>query len=397
MPILGPSGSPLFTTSTTVQSVMDATARDVRQVINSTTTPDSIILLDYVNRVHLEMLRASRWQFLLSAPQKFITQLGVTDYWIGPAGGSSFGQYDTGLNLSDIRTIKPGTLFDRTNFRSLQQTVEVPNIARLEYADDTPRLGRPAEWRQAVDTPNVLNIYPGPDNQGIFAPQPEPPIWSVVTGGSLPARFYSLTSTYVDSNGSESTAPRPARVFIPANNLLVVNPPQEPLIAGSSGVKYNTYKVYAVAGTQTGTPPSQSCVFQAGPISTSLAWTEPTSGLLTAGANPPSYNAVEPIDGYIIEFRYYKQRAQITTAGQILQVPDDYKDVVISGVNARAFRYLLRAEESKEQYALYRDGISQIIRDINFMHSAEYIKPDPATIGGSLPAVESSDLSTLSN
>ena len=397
MPILGPSGSPLYTTTTSAQTVINAVSQDVRQVLSSTASPDQGILLDYVNRVSLELLRASRWQFLLSPVQRFVTQLGGTDYWVGATGGNSFSQYDTGLNLTDLRAIVPGTVFDRSNFRPLQKTEAKPIAAKLFYPDSNPRLGRPAEWTQDPDSPNVLSIYPAPDNQNAYAPQPDPALCSTAVSGALAGRLYFVTVTFVDTTGKESTAPFATEIYIPANSVLVVAPPQEPLLAGTTGIKYDRYNVYAISVPVGQTATSNSCVLQASNISTSVSWQEPNTGLLTTGSTPPGVNSVAPIAGYIIEFRYLKQRAQITTTSQILQIPDDYKDVVISGVNAHAYRYLLRPQESQEWFALYRNGITEIVRDINYLQRSgtDYIKPDAATIGGSLPAVESIDLSVL--
>lgn len=382
----------LFSTTTTAQSVMDAVSRDIRQILSSTATPDSTILLDYVDRVCKEMLRHSQWQWLLSAPQLFITKKGVTDYWLGATSGQPAGAYDTGLNLTDVRDIKTKTVYDRTNFTSLQKVNEAPNLAQLAYPDATSRPGRPKQWRQAVDSPQVMNLYPAPDNQSTYAPQPETPICTVVAGGSLLARTYWVTSTFVDTVGNESTSPDPVEIFVPANFLLVVTPPKEPFPKSSSGILYDRYNVYAAQGS------SNSDFLQEGQLSkqssniaTSGTWTEPTSGLVSGTGFPPSFNAVEPIDGYIIEFRYYKQRVPVTVASQVLQIPDDYKDILIHGVLAKTFSYLFRPSEAQMAFALYQKGLTEVIRDMNRSRGVDYIRPDGASIGGRLPAVETFD------
>lgn len=389
----------LYSATTTAQMVMDAVAQDVRQTISSTVTPGATTLLDYTNRVSLEMLRASRWEFLLSPVQRFITQLGVNDYWIGATGGQSFTQYDTGLNLTDIRKISDGSVWDVSNFRSLNRVKNAPEIPSQDYPDDTDRLGRPSSWLQEPTAPNALSIYPGPDNQNNFSPQPTPAIVTTIAGGSLPARMYAVTTTFVDSLSNESTAPRASQIYIPANQLLVVAPPQEPLVVGTTGVAYNRYNVYAQLVSAGEEIDSTDCSLQnISPVATTGAWTEPTSGLIATGPNPPSSNSVTPIDGYIIEFRYYRQRTQITLASQVLQIPDDYKDIVISGVLARTLSYLIRPQEAQQFFALYREGLTEIVRDINFntRGGADYITPDAASVGDRLPTIETSDLG-LSN
>lgn len=400
MPIVPTQGNPLFTTTTTAQSVMDAVARDVRQQLSSTdtTAPDPTILLDYTNRVSLEMLRTSRWMFTLAGVKAFVTQLGVTDYWVGPTGQAPAGIYDTGLNLTDFRLVKPKSVKDRSNFRTLGHMDESPLHAKLAYSDRSPRLGRPAVWRQDSATPSVINIYPAPDNQNSFTPQPEPPILGYAPGGALPDRIYFVTVTFVDTFGNESTAPLAQQIYVPANQLLQVFPPIEPEPSGTSGIKYDRYNVYA---TNVGTNEKNIIYYanttqQTTLVSVNYPWFEPTLGLTTTGPNPPATNNVQPINGYVIEFRYHRQRIQLSDPGQVLQIPDDYKEVLIAGVDAMTFAYLTRPQEAIQKYQIYRDGLSQIIRDLNFISKGiEYISPDGASIGQFLPAVESIDLSVL--
>ena len=389
----------LFSTTTTAQTIMDSVAQDVRQTLSSSDpTNGQGTILDYVSRISLEMLRASRWVFLLSTPQQFMTQLGTTAYWVGPAGGAPQGVFDTGLNISNLRIVKPKSVYDRTNFTALGHVDEQPLAARLFYPDGTARPGRPSMWRQDESTPNVINIYPAPDNQNIYSPQPEPAFATVAPGGSLPARLYYIATSFVDSFGNESTTPALSEFFVPAGNLITVFPPQEPLIAGTTGVRYDRYNVYAAsAGSdETNQIQTDNTTQQASLIATSTSWTEPTTGLTTTGPNPPGDNDVQPLTGYFMEFRYYAQRQPVTDPTQILQVPDDYRDVCIAGVNALAFDYLTRVTEAQKWYSIYKDGIIQMIRDINFMaKGGEYVQPDAATIGQNLPAVETIDLSYL--
>lgn len=401
MPIVSPSsGNPLFTTTTTAQNVMDAVARDVRQQLSSTDTsvPDPTVLLDFVNRVSLDMLSTSRWMFTLAAPQAFVTQLGVNDYYVGPTGQAPAGVYDTGLNLTDFRFVKPKSVKDRSNFRTLGHADESPLTAKLAFTDRQSRIGRPALWRQDATNPNIISLYPAPDNQNTYSPQPQPPILGVVPGGALSDRIYFVTVTFVDSLGNESTAPYASSIYVPANFLLQVFPPQEPELAGTSGIKYNRYNVYASsAGTN-----EKNILFygnliqQATLIDNHYPWFETGAGLATVGAVPPGTNNVQPLNGYVIEFRYHRQRAQLTDPSQVLQIPDDYKHTVIAGVDALTFQYLTRPQEAIQKYQMYKEGLQQIVRDLNFISKGgEYIRPDGATIGQFLPAVESIDLSVL--
>jgi|SRR5581483_3175507 len=398
MPVIQGNSSPLYTTSTTVQNILDAVSQDIRSQLSSqVNTGGQPILLDYLNRTQLEMLRASRWQFLLSAPQRFITQLGVTDYWLGTPGQAPPGAYDTLLNLADLRTIKPGTVYDRTNNVPLGRVDEAPLVAKLEYPDASFRMFRPSDWRQSPTSPQVLNIYPAPDNQAIYKPQPMPAICGTMAGGALGSRIYYVTLTYVDSLNNESSSPQVSKIFVPAGSVLVVNPPNPPIIQGTTGIRYDRYNVYV----STNNTQFQQHKQNNSPISYLQAWVEPTSGITTNGALVPSTNNVEPIDGYIIEFRYFKQRVQLnsnTDPSTVIQIPDDYKDVVVSGVNARAYQYLRQGQEAMREFQLFRDGLTQMVRDMNLHpRGQEYLKPDGSSIGGTLPAVETIDLSVLSN
>jgi hypothetical protein len=401
MPTVNPTaGNPLFTITNTAQNIMDAVARDVRQTISSSdiTTPGPTILLDFVNRVSEEMLRTSRWTFTLAPPQSFVTQLGVTKYWIGPTGQAPAGVFDTGLNLTDFRIIKPKSVRDLSNSRTLGHMDESPLTTRLKFPDNTSRLGLPRVWQQDASTPSILTLYPAPDNQNNYSPQPEPPILGIVSGGALPARIYFVTVTYVDSLGGESTAPYAQQIYIPANMLLQVFPPEEPEATNSAGLAYNRYNVYAAnAGTnEQNVIYYQNTTQQATLISTNYPWFEPTSGLTTNGSNPPSQNNAAPINGYVIEFRYFRQRIPLTDPTQVLQIPDDYKDVLIAGTDAMTFHYLTRPQEAMAKYQIYRDGLSQIIRDLNFItKGSDYISPDSASSTSFSPSIESLDISVL--
>lgn len=393
MPVLPGFGNP---TTTTVQQVLNCTAQDVRQLLSGTANPGQTILLDYCNRMSLMLLRASNWKFLLSAPQRFITQLQQTDYWIGNIGGNPAGTVDTGLGLSNVGRIKEGSVFDRSNFRNLGRTDEPPLADRISFGDGTMRPDRPRVWRNSPDTPYVLNVYPAPDNQNTYQPIPESPYCQITAGGALPARTYFVRVSFVDSAGLESAASgvnaaTSTQIFVPANFLLLVNPPQEPLIGSSStGVTYNRYNVYASV-TQ-----GSECLQTVSPLSTTAQFTESLSGLSTGTTIFPTTNNITKMFGYLIEFRYFQTRTQLTTLAQVLQIPDDYKDVMCAGVNWMAFQYLDRKPEAQEWKQIYMSGISQIIRDKNLTpRGEEFIRPDGASLGNKLPTIETLDPTLL--
>jgi hypothetical protein len=361
-------------TTTTAQNIIDATSQDIRSLLDSNGT-DAKILLDYTNRTSLDLLRASRWEFLSSAPQRFVTQAGITDYWIGATGQAPAGSYDTGLNLTDVGSIRKDSVWDRTNNRLLQKAFYSPTASSLEFPDGSSRAGRPERYRNQLDSPFVLSLYPAPDNQNGYTPVPTSPLVSAISGGALAARTYYVKQTFVDSAGHESQASTPeAVIFVPANFLLRVQPPVAGIKQSASGVLYNQYRVYVSTSSNTETLQSVS-------TSTSASWTEPTTGLV-AGVSAPSNSTLEPVRGYVMEFTYFKQRTQITDTTNVLQVPDDYFDIMVAGVNAMAYTYLIDNMDMMQFWSqAFMKGKIDMIRDKNlFPGGSEFIRPDSAAV-----------------
>ncbi len=143
---------------------------------------------------------------------------------------------------------------------------------------------------------------------------------------------------------------------------------------------YNGYNVYASVAvivnglvTNEGTETLQNVT----PIAIGTDFIEPTSGLTTTGRVPPIVNTLQPVGAYIIRFKYFKNRLNLTDPNDFLQVPDDYKDVVISGVNSYAFKLLGKDQEAQASYQLYRQGLTEMIWDKNlFPEGVNFIRPD---------------------
>lgn len=378
--------------STTVSQIVASCQQDVMNQIGT----NHPMILDYTNRVSLDMLRATRWDFLVSDVQSFITIIGNSNYWVGPIGQAPAGCVDTGLNITNLNFVKHGSVYDRSNYRGLGESVEMPVSAVLSYTDGTPRLGRPAVYRNNVDTPNILNIFPGPDNQNKQAPIPELPILTTTAGGALATRVYNVVTTFVDSLGNESTpgglftANSFGSIYIPANNLVTVAAPSPIVTHNDAGVLYNSYNVYAGLNGANLTKQNNS------PIAIPTPWTEPTSGLTTNGVTAPTTNNAATFNGYLIQFRYYGTQTTLTAFNQTIQIPDRYFDVVVAGVNWLALKFLSRTQEAAEWFSTYRTGIVAMVRDRNQANRfADYISPDPTSLGGLLPTIETIDLSLL--
>ena len=244
--------------TTLVNDILNCASQDVRGVLNPfigvSQVNDLKILTDYTNTISLDLLRHSRFTFLLSAPQTFSTtpttqgtQFPAAQnnlYWVGPSGQNPPGTIDTGLNLADFDIMKRDEVVDYTNFKRLAYSSSHP-IAQEFSIPAKPRI-----WVMQPDKPFVLQLWPAPDN------------------------------------------------------------------------------------------------------------------------------------AYQITFRYYRARVQLTTATQVIQIPDRYKDIMCHGVTWYAFQYLKSYPEDVQEYMqLYKEGKTQIIKDMNlFPRAEEYVRPDPSSV-----------------
>ncbi len=364
----------------TAQNIVDCVSQDIRSQL-ATSGADGNILLDYTNRVQLDVLRKSRWDWMMSPPKYFITENEQTDYWLGASGANIRGTVDTALNLTDIDYIKEDGVFDRSNFHRLLRTQSQPLSNVLSFKSGDSRPATPALFRHdRVSNPNVLSIFPAPVANNSFQPEPPTPILEQTAGGALVARTYYVKVTFIDTLGNESTPSDPAAVqYIAASNLVRVKSPELPLVLTTRGISYSRYNVYA--STTLGSEQKQN----ASPTNIGTDWTEPAGGLI-AGIAPPSANSLTPMDGFLIEFRYYRTRPQVATLGTTLLVPNDYKDILCAGVAFHASKFLSRPEDASLFFSLYQEGLIGMIRDKNqFPKGGEFVRPDPtSTVRGTV-------------
>ena len=373
------ASSPSSLATTTAQNIIDCASRKVRAVLG-TSGSDADLFLEHINEIQLQILRQSRWEFLLSAPKYFMTEPQQTDYWLGTAGSNPVGTVDTGLALTDFDRMKDDSVYDRSAFKLLKRVNERPVSSGLQYASGQSRPGAPAVWRHdPFENQKILSIYPSLESENTYVVVPDTPNTQSSTAGALAARVYFIRITFVDSLGNESTASGTARQFIAANKVAVVKSPTLLLATLTSGIAVTGYKVYA-STTQGGE------VVQNGGAAINLGtnWTEGGGGLTTGSAAVPSTNAIEPMRGHLIEFRYYKNRPQVENVSDILMIPDVYWDVVCSGVAWLAFMYLKKPDEGQHWHEVYRRGVAEMIRDKNlFPRGADFIGPDKASVQSS--------------
>lgn len=380
-----------YTSYPQVQDIINGTSQDIHSQLSPTTNPGLGILVDYTNRVHKQVLRFSRWSFLSSDFQYFLTERGQCKYWLGQAQDQPLGTVDTGLHLNDVDKMKKDDVTDISNLRSLKWLSSPPIGPNLITPTGVQRPGLPSNFIQNPNNPSILEIYPAPDNQNANQITPQTPIMITTAGGALAARTYIVKITFTDQLGGESTASSNiiantaagGQQFMPASKLIVVKSPVVPIPASTSGELYNGYNVYASTAvlvngqvTNEGTETLQNV----SPIAIGTDFIEPTSGLTTNGRIPPIVNTLQPLGAYIIRIKYFKSRINLSDPNDFLQVPDDYKDVIINGVNGYAFKLLGKNEEAQSSYQLYRAGLTEMIWDKNlFPEGVNFIRPDVGT------------------
>lgn len=359
----------MATATTTVTNVLDLVKEDLmeRFVISGSTS----VLIDYTNRIQQMVLVEREWDWMTSGIKKFITELGRTDYWIGATAGQSAGQVDTALNLTDVRQVRQAYTAVRSAYKELYPTLEPPMHSSWHKPDGTyAPSGAPKVFRNDEGTPNVLSLYPAPDTGNTYEIIPEAPILTIGSGGALAARTYFVALTFVDEANNEGSLSEIARQFVRASNLITVKAPVAGISAGTSGIRYNQYNVYA------GTSESSLTLQNASPTAIASDYTEAAGGITSTLAAPPSSSAIEPLRGYIVEFRYYKARGVLDAGADVLQIPDDYRDVVVAGVNWLASRYFHDDTTSQFWQQMFRDGIRRMVKDQP--HGLDFIMPDPA-------------------
>lgn len=143
--------NPLVTNATiTVQDIVERVQRDMSKSISGTHPA----LLDYINRVHLDLLRHSRYRFLISEPLTFTTTAGTAKYYLGASAAPS-GSIDSGLHLSDLDMLVETSVANRSTYEPLAKTVDKPLNPAFDLAA-SPKL-----WRLNQD--QTLELMPPTD------------------------------------------------------------------------------------------------------------------------------------------------------------------------------------------------------------------------------------------
>jgi len=357
----------------TVTNIIDRVEEDFSDQFG--TSGSTSVLIDYIDRIHASILRKRPWDWLLSTPQRFITERGQTLYWVGATGSQAAGEVDTGLNLTDVRRVLPDSVFNRTSHRPLWQGVETPLARNWQREDASYSEAPPVQFRNDEASRDIIEISPAPDTGSSYEMVPPGPHSTTSTSGALSARTYFIRTTFVDLEGNEGSASTTARQFIEVNKVITVKAPQPTVSPGAAGISYLRWNIYAstTEGSETR---------QASNTATSADFTEPDTGLTTNGASVPASSELDPLRGYLIEFRYAKVHKKLTTGNDILLIPDDYRDVVVAGVNSLAAAYRKKFDLAAYWDNQYRQGLIEMTRNQNpFPGGRRFIKPDGQRVG----------------
>lgn len=355
----------MATATTTVATVIALVKEDLQEQFGSSGSTSATI--DWTNRIQQMILQRRRWDWMKSLPKRFITERGQTDYWIGATGSVSAGQVNTGLNLSDVRRVIGGSVLSRTGFTSLHPAFEPPfNYQREDGSYDE---GVPQLYRNDEGAPNVISLYPAPDTGSTYELVPPAPNSTTAAGGALAARTYYIRTTFVDLEGNEGAPSPTARQFVEASKYITVKAPQPAIDAGSAGVSYLRWNVYAseTEGSET--------LQNGSPTATSSDWTQ-SAALTTNGASVPTDSSIEPLRGYVVEFRYWKTHTALTSTSDTLLIPNDFRDVVVSGVKWLALRYLKQFNEAELEHADFLAGIARMVSDQTQPGERKFLRPD---------------------
>lgn len=169
MPIVVETGTTFPSTTTqefftTALDICKCASRDIRGVLDVNNPEDQVLLLDFLNRISLDLLRHARWVFLLSGPVSFQTTAtpnGQTtnqnnQYWLGLTGQNPSGVIDAGLNLSDLDIIKRDTVIDYTNMKRLANS-ELEPVAQEFLIPAKPRI-----WQVLSSAGSTMVLWPAP-------------------------------------------------------------------------------------------------------------------------------------------------------------------------------------------------------------------------------------------
>jgi len=118
-----------------------------------------------------------------------------------------------------------------------------------------------------------------------------------------------------------------------------------------------------------------------GQLVSTLYSTPPTTAAFNG--QPPTVASIQPLNAYVIQFRYYKARNVIANPTDVLQIPYQYKDIVIAGVNYLANMYMdlaanaARSEKTAQWKRDFEAGLAQIRRDLRVSYrKTDFIGPD---------------------
>ena len=221
-----------------------------------------------------------------------------------------------------------------------------------------------------LPVPLVLGLPPA--NNGVTLQiQNTGDLVTTVTNSPVIPSFWAL----VDSNGVLWTVTSdPTSFLLQTVKVTQALPPQEyfavyPYVLLTDTSNISTWKIAVdttglLKATLYSTPPSNQAV----------------------NGTPPTTSTIQPLNAYVIQFRYYQTRNKITNPTDVLQIPYAYKDIVIAGVNYLTAMYIdiaANREPSAKTLLWKREfdaGLAQIRRDLRVSYrKTDFISPDVTT------------------
>ena len=368
--IVLPSSSTASIANTTVGDIVQCAQRNLKHALAASGTPN--LLITYVSDIHQQIMRRRRWKWAKSDPQRFVTERGQTSYWLGTSSQTPAGSVYTGHDFTDIQSLDTASVRNLTTGVAMYDA-GVPPMGNMDQTEDGAyEEDLPFQFYNSRIYPHLLEVFPSPDEGSEYQIVPPAPHGTVVASGALSARTYYLRATFVDEAGNESLPSTTARQWIAANELVKVKSPTVPVGAGSAGITYNRYRVYA--STTEGSETLQATT------SIGTDWTEAGSGLTTNGATVPTTATIDPLRGYLIEFRYWRKHVNYTDLDEVLIVPDEYADVMCAGVTWMGAQYMKDWDFAHEWERIYQQGVARMSQNEEPWEAATYIRPDSRSV-----------------
>lgn len=318
-----------YTQTTTANSIITSCQGDYQKLIGV----GNNMWIDWVDRVHQDLNRVSRWEWLKNVRKQFYCTIGQSTYYL--KGGTM-----------------PGA--------STITFVAINNNVATITANNTYVIG---------DGQNV--IITGLTHTQLNG------TWLLLSATPTQFTFATTGLTNLSTVADTGTANTNINTNLNCTDL-------DHMIDGSviNRSLINTQN-FTISGTSISISYGRLYLTDIPPYDPAGAWTVPGPPVMYLVDNTGVISLYPPPDqGYVIEFQYDAVRKTIVNGSDILQVPDYYRNVMVAGVNELAAAYLCSQPgmghfQSAVQYwnASYADGKRSMIRDKQNFPRTQFIAP----------------------